>query len=236
MAEEKKYPYFKMVPISKLKRCPYNPRVINSQAKASLEKSITEFGMLDAVVYNAATKYILSGHQRLEILEKQGYTEVMTCVVNVEDPIKEKALVLQMNNPYAQGTFTNAAQDIIEEIRDCNPGLYDSLLFRPVSEGLLEQINEEAKNADAAVTRETNGIQGTATQMERMELLPYESYDHILVVFDDTRDFASAINMLGLKKMDCSPLRSRKKIGLARCISGKVLLEAIGRAEDDHKD
>jgi DNA modification methylase len=43
-----------------------------------INKSVEKFGQLDPIVFNTRTRKILGGHQRLKVLDSQGYTELYT--------------------------------------------------------------------------------------------------------------------------------------------------------------
>jgi DNA modification methylase len=43
-----------------------------------INKSVEKFGQLDPIIFNTRTRKILGGHQRLKVLDSQGYTELYT--------------------------------------------------------------------------------------------------------------------------------------------------------------
>jgi hypothetical protein len=43
-----------------------------------INKSVEKFGQLDPIIFNTRTRKILGGHQRLKVLDSQGYTELFT--------------------------------------------------------------------------------------------------------------------------------------------------------------
>lgn len=56
---------------SDLKQASWNPRYISPDQLSKLTKSIEVFGDLSGVVYNIATKTLISGHQRLKTIGKK---------------------------------------------------------------------------------------------------------------------------------------------------------------------
>lgn len=58
--------------ISDLREAAYNPRVISEKRLDNLHKSMNTYGDLSGVVFNAHTKTLVSGHQRLSRLRKKG--------------------------------------------------------------------------------------------------------------------------------------------------------------------
>ena len=103
--------------ISELKRADYNPRVDlrpgDSEYEA-LSESIEEFDLVVPLVWNERTGRLVSGHQRLTILENDGKTEVEVSVVDL-DEIKEKQLNIALNN--IEGEFDNEKLvELLEEL------------------------------------------------------------------------------------------------------------------------
>lgn len=89
----------KPMPISELRPAEYNPRKDLQPGDAEYEKlkrSLTEFGYVEPVIYNATTGHVVGGHQRLKVLADLGHTEV-DCVVVELDETREKALNIALN-------------------------------------------------------------------------------------------------------------------------------------------
>ena len=60
---------------------PKNPRKDLKTGDPEFEKiktSIGTFGQLDPIIFNTRTRKVLGGHQRLKVLDAQGYTELYT--------------------------------------------------------------------------------------------------------------------------------------------------------------
>lgn len=108
------------ISISKLNPAKYNPRK-NLQPDdpeyKRIEKSLDEFDMVEPLVWNEATGNLVSGHQRLKICIARGITEVTCSVVNIEDPKKEAALNIALNNSFGKWDFPKL-KDIVSEIDD----------------------------------------------------------------------------------------------------------------------
>jgi len=86
----------KKIKISELNKAKYNPRVMTEEARASLEKSIEEFGLVEPIIWNKQTGNVVGGHQRLDVLIKQGTKETDVVEVNLTED-KEKLLNLALN-------------------------------------------------------------------------------------------------------------------------------------------
>jgi len=91
---------FQRIRIEQLKPAPYNPRVPlkpGTPGYQRLERSLSEFDLVEPIVWNERTGHVVSGHQRLEILKAQGAEEVDVSVVSLSLE-REKALNITLNN------------------------------------------------------------------------------------------------------------------------------------------
>ena len=107
------------IPIEQLQAAPYNPRVglqPGDAAYARLERSLSEFDLVQPPVWNARTGHIVGGHQRVEILRRRGVREV-ECVV-LDLPLeREQALNVALNNPRVGGDWDpDKLIDLLEEL------------------------------------------------------------------------------------------------------------------------
>ena len=86
--------------ITDLHPAPYNPRVeLNPGDPAwdKLKRSLDQFELVQPIVWNQRTQHVVSGHQRLKVLQARGLQSVDCVVVDLslED---EKALNVTLNN------------------------------------------------------------------------------------------------------------------------------------------
>lgn len=84
----------------------YNPRAITEDALKGLGDSVREFGYVELLVFNKRTGRLVSGHQRLKVLEQRGFEEADVVVVDL-DEAGERALNLTMNNEAIQGEWVD---------------------------------------------------------------------------------------------------------------------------------
>lgn len=92
---------------SEIKNAPYNPRFIVDGAKKRLKKGLRKFGLVETLVWNKRTGNLVSGHQRLSIideLEKTQDYEITVSVIDVSEK-DEMSLNVQLNNPSMMGEF-----------------------------------------------------------------------------------------------------------------------------------
>src|SRR5678810_735069 len=79
-----------------LKPAPYNPRKSNEKQEANLKKSLEKFGVVEPIVFNKQTGYIVGGHFRIRELKKLGYKEVDCVIVDLNED-DEKELNIRLN-------------------------------------------------------------------------------------------------------------------------------------------
>jgi len=95
-----------------IKNAPYNPRQIGDYEHKNLKGNLKEKGLLEPLVWNKRTGNLVSGHQRLSILDGMSKTGddylIDIAVVDLSDK-DEKEQNVFFNNPGAQGTFVPEA-------------------------------------------------------------------------------------------------------------------------------
>lgn len=136
--------------LSAINPAPYNPRADLKHGDAEYEKlkhSIDSFGYVEPLVWNEATGTLVSGHQRLKILQEQGLTEVEVSVVNL--PLdKEKALNVALNKISGRWDNDKLAELILDlqGLPDFDVGLtgFDSVEIS----SLLDDFGNANKNDD----------------------------------------------------------------------------------------
>lgn len=90
---------FEVKRIADMNRAAYNPRVDlqpEDEEYQAIERSLKRHGLVQPIVWNRRTNTVVSGHQRLTVLEARGETEVTVSVVDLDD-IQEKELNVALN-------------------------------------------------------------------------------------------------------------------------------------------
>ena len=96
---------------SAIKLHPKNPRIISDGARKKLKGKMAEVGLLQPLIINRTTGYLLGGHQRLSSLDsleryKPGKNDYQIDVAVVElDSDAELAMLIFLNNPSSMGTW-----------------------------------------------------------------------------------------------------------------------------------
>jgi len=105
------------LPIAEINPAFYNPRK-NLQPGdpeyEKLKKSITEFDLIEPLIWNKRTNRLVGGHQRLKILKERGDIEVEVSVVDL-DEVKEKALNIALNKISGEWDLPSL-KDLLEEL------------------------------------------------------------------------------------------------------------------------
>ncbi len=97
---------------SQIKSAPYNPRQIDDHARKKLSGNLKKMGLLDPLVFNEQLGNLVSGHQRLSILDalsKTGDDYYLDFSVVKLDEKSEKEQNIFFNNPSTQGTYDDDA-------------------------------------------------------------------------------------------------------------------------------
>jgi hypothetical protein len=91
----------------KISNAPYNPRVIKDSAKKKLKENIKTVGLLAPIIWNETTGNIVSGHQRISVLDslnKNKKYKIKVAKVKLDEKT-EKEQNIFLNNSRAQGEF-----------------------------------------------------------------------------------------------------------------------------------
>lgn len=111
-----------VLPVKQLTPAGYNPRKMTPARMRRLEASLHRFGIVQPIVWNKRTRRIVGGHQRVKILAAAGVEKVECKIVDLPEA-EEKALNVALNNPEAQGEFTEELDALLKELQ---PGLGDA--------------------------------------------------------------------------------------------------------------
>jgi DNA modification methylase len=82
--------------LSELKPAPYNPRQSTAKQEKHLKASLEKFGVVEPIIYNKQTGYIVGGHFRVRELTKLGYKEVECVIVDLNEE-DERELNIRLN-------------------------------------------------------------------------------------------------------------------------------------------
>lgn len=105
------------IPTDQIKPAAYNPRKDlqpGDPEYRAIKRSLTDYGLLEPLIWNRRTGNLVGGHQRFKILTAEGATELPVSVVDL-DQAQEKALNLALNR--VQGAWDEARlTDLLQEL------------------------------------------------------------------------------------------------------------------------
>ena len=142
----------KLVSRTQMKNAPYNARTITPQAMKKLKQNLESMGLMGGIIWNERTGNLVSGHQRLKLIDAAEGTdnyEVMVTVVDL-DEIEEKAQSIFLNNTYAMGDFDDKKLEalLMEVNNTIQTGFSESeqiqLFGRPVGMRSVEEYEKAA--------------------------------------------------------------------------------------------
>lgn len=105
------------VAISKINPAAYNPRKDlkpTDKEYQKLKKSITQFDLVEPLIWNQRSGNLVGGHQRLKILQERGDQEVEVSVVDLDDAM-EKVLNVALNKISGEWDYPKL-KDLMVEI------------------------------------------------------------------------------------------------------------------------
>lgn len=159
MSDVTKYINFEVKTINRqdIQNAPYNPRVIGDEERKRLRKNIKERGLMETLVWNKQTGNLVSGNQRLGILdglEKRKDYDLVVAVVDMDEKT-EKEQNIAFNSTNLQGQFDipkvqelfpdidpNEAGITQEEIEQLNLGIHLSEKMENAEEDIDDQVQE----------------------------------------------------------------------------------------------
>lgn len=120
---------------SEIRFASYNPRIISEDARKKLKKNLQTVGLLGGVVWNMRTGNLVSGHQKVSVMDAVNRYDAETGANDYEfrvevvdfDDKTEKEQNLFMNNRAVQGTYDDdMLRDLLQEIDYNNAGFDDT--------------------------------------------------------------------------------------------------------------
>jgi hypothetical protein len=184
--------------LSELKPAPYNPRQSTAKQEKQLKASLEKFGVVEPIIYNKQTGYIVGGHFRVRELTKLGYKEVECVIVDLNEE-DERELNIRLNANTGEWDWDSLANEWDAEKLD------DWGLDLPID---LDAIKETKDIPDIG-------------EIEFSEELLLE-HNYIVLYFDNAMDWEVAQEVYGLNKVKSkTSAEGTQKIGIGRVINGK---------------
>ena len=124
----------RIVKRSSISLAEYNPRTISDDARKKLKENIKRVGVLGGIIWNETSKNLVSGHQRISVIDEVNKYNPTTRVNDYDIKVEvvhmtdkqEKEQNLFMNNRSVQGEFDNEIlKNILFDIDYTNAGFED---------------------------------------------------------------------------------------------------------------
>lgn len=139
---------------SEINFAPYNPRKISDKARKQLKANLKRVGLLGGVVWNKRTGNLVSGHQKVGIMDEVNKYNPQTLENEYElrveavdlDEKSEKEQNLFMNNRSAQGEFDDDMLREMFEGIDYSLAGFDDFDVDMLGIGGTDDINLDAYN------------------------------------------------------------------------------------------
>jgi ParB-like chromosome segregation protein Spo0J len=96
--------------ISDLIPAPYNPRQSTAKQEKHLKESLEKFGLVEPIIFNKQTGYIVGGHFRVRELKKLGIKEIECVIVDLNEA-DEKELNIRLNANTGSWDWDTLAND-----------------------------------------------------------------------------------------------------------------------------
>jgi ParB-like chromosome segregation protein Spo0J len=126
--------------IADLIPAPYNPRQSTAKQEKHLKESLEKFGLVEPIIFNKQTGYIVGGHFRVRELKKLGITEIECVIVDLNEA-DEKELNIRLNANTGSWDWDTLANDW--EVVDLEAWGLDIPQFDTVEEQVIEEKQEE---------------------------------------------------------------------------------------------
>jgi len=193
---------------SQIKEHPQNPRHITEAARAKLRRKMKDVGLLQPLIVNRRTGYLLGGHQRLGVMDSleryiEGKNDYSLDVAVVDLPEKDElAMLVFLNNQSAQGAWDT---DLLSEI-GAGDVSFEDMGFDRIDIDLMfdGELSDGAILKDAPETLETKDSleeikQARKDAQKKMNKTNSVDY-YVTVVCKDQGEKAKLMKHLGIPK------------------------------------
>jgi hypothetical protein len=176
------------IPLGKLKPAPYNPRTMSPDTMAGLTASLKRFGVVEPIIWNKRSGYVVGGHQRLTVLQAEGADVAQVIVVDLPDK-DEKELNIALNNLNGEWDYT-ALKSILNDLQP-DESARVLLGFSEQELGALLQWGEEMAAPPAADVGETPEEKLAAYQNNAIkQIVLYFPNEEYVAVLQKMKDIA----------------------------------------------
>ena len=126
----------------------YNPRQSTKNQEKHLKSSLEKFGVVEPIIFNKQSGYIVGGHFRVRELTKLGYKEIECVIVDLNDD-DERELNIRLNANTGEWDWDTLANEWDEhELKEwgLNVPVFDSESVKDAQEENFIKISIETTN------------------------------------------------------------------------------------------
>jgi len=134
--------------LSDLQPAPYNPRQSTKNQEKHLKASLEKFGVVEPIIFNKQSGYIVGGHFRVRELTKLGYKEIECVIVDLNHD-DERELNIRLNANTGEWDWDTLANEWDEhELKEwgLNVPVFDSESVKDAQEENFIKISIETTN------------------------------------------------------------------------------------------
>jgi hypothetical protein len=195
--------------LSDLKPAPYNPRQSNAEQEKQLKSSLEKFGVVEPIIFNKQTGFIVGGHFRIRELKKLGYKEIECVIVDLNEA-DEKELNIRLNANTGSWDWDDLANNWDEEqLIDWGLNIpnFDNIENETIEEKYTNKIEipiyepsdkkpniSELYNLDKYNELITKINSLTSITKEQKEFLQFAATRHIIFNYQITADYYAHSN------------------------------------------
>lgn len=142
----------KVMKLKDLRPAPYNPRETlkpGDNEYESLKNSLGKFGLVSPLIMNAATGFLVSGHQRLNALKAAGVEEAEVVLIDIT-PDREKLLNVALNKIDGEWDY-DKLKDVFQELEADDiqfTGFSQDELMNLFDDGITDFDSDEEEQRD----------------------------------------------------------------------------------------
>lgn len=209
-----------MAPVGEMKPHPENPNRHTETQISMLADLIRTIGWRFPIVVSNRSGFIIAGHGRLMAAQRLGLEKVPVDYQDFASETEEKMQLLA----------DNKIPELSHRDKDVEKELMARLQAENANTTMLGYLPKEVK---ALMNHGQEQAELAQQTIPDMELLPHEHYDYIVLMFRTDYDWMHALQALGVKDVNYSVLRDKKKIGLGRVVDGTRFLSRLLPAKSD---
>ena len=150
--------------IADLIPAPYNPRQSTAKQEKHLKESLEKFGLVEPIIFNKQTGYIVGGHFRVRELKKLGIKEIECVIVDLNEA-DEKELNIRLNANTGSWDWDTLANDW--EVVDLQDWGLNIPKFDPVDIDFDPNVTPETNYSDVTKEQIRAEAEKLASQMLR---------------------------------------------------------------------